>query len=152
MGASLEDNLHLSHYTDPVFLLFFPCSMDPLVPNVVSRVALYTNDPKRVEPAFKQLENALHFLAAGVDMGEDPAAGKMFQNYSVAIDAYRTILYYLRAVKIGHPVESRMHGLETMSKHPFDPAEVISALSPKVFLQALGEAHLLRQAFDSVGR
>lgn len=123
--------------------------MDHLVPNVLSKLGSYKTDPRKVEPLFGQLEDALHYLAAGVDMGEDPMQGKMFQSYSVAIDAFRGIMYYLRSS--GIDVEGRLHGLPEMSKHPFAADEVVQH-NPKVFLRNLGEVHLLRQAYEQARR
>jgi len=103
-------------------------------------VALTTN-PKQVEPHFKVLDHALHALMAGETKGEDLMQGEMFQNYSLAIDAYREIVYFLR--KRGTP-PLRAHALEMMSKHPFAPDQ----LSAHAFPMAFGEVVELRKLFD----
>jgi len=75
--------------------------------------------------------------------------GEMFRNYSIAIDAFREILYFLR--KAGRdPDEAKIHNLASMSKKPFAPDEVISHNGAHVFVRALGESYVLKQMFDSV--
>ena len=114
------------------------------------KMAAYTTNPRKVEPQFKVLEDSLHFLAAGVGTGDDPMQGYMFQSYSMAIDAYREIMYYLRKMG-GMGDESKTHNLASMSKHPFAPDEVIEH-NPHVFAKAMAEVNLLRQEFNSAAQ
>ncbi len=116
------------------------------------KVLALTTNPKKVETQFKVLEDALHALAAGAASGSDLMQGEMFQHFSLAIDAYREVLYFLR--KVGAPMgseldESRFRNLSLMSKHPFEPDEVLRHGGPHVFVRALGEVHMLRQMFEA---
>jgi hypothetical protein len=116
------------------------------------KVLALTTNPKKVEGQFKVLEDALHALAAGAASGDDLMQGEMFQHFSLAIDAYREILYFIRKVgtQTGTELEEgRFHNLALMSKHPFAADEVLQHGGPHVFVRALGEAHVLRQMFDA---
>lgn len=118
-----------------------------IVTRVLRRYA-FTTDVRKVEPQLDLLGSSLRTLMAGVDAGEDLAQGKMFQAYSMAIDAYREVMYYLRANKAEHLV-SKMQTLPMMSKNPFAPDEVLKH-NPKAFTHVMGEAHMLQHAFDRV--
>jgi hypothetical protein len=114
---------------------------------VLKRYA-YTTDVRKVRPQFDLLEGALSTLIAGVDAGEDLSQGRLFQAYSMAIDAYREVMYFMRSKKAEHLV-SKLQTLPLMSKNPFAPDEVLKH-NPHAFVHVLGEARMLQQAFDRV--